>query len=71
MSDFDSKARQGTSAIGDICKAELTKELDPTALKACSHTSLSSNPIKTKHRFENGQKEKNEIFVHYYVHYPM
>ncbi len=71
MSDFGSKARQGTAAIGDIRKAELAKELDPTVLKACSHTSLSSNPIKTKHRFENGQKEKNEIFVHYYVHYPM
>ncbi len=35
MSDFGSKARQGTAAIGDIRKAELAKELDPTVLKVC------------------------------------
>lgn len=33
MSDFGSKARQGTAAIGDIRKAELAKELDPTVLR--------------------------------------
>jgi hypothetical protein len=37
MSDFGSKARQGTAAIGDIRKAEVAKELDPTVLKVCSH----------------------------------
>lgn len=36
MSDFGSKARQGTAAIGDIRKAELAKELDPTVLKVHS-----------------------------------
>ncbi len=35
MSDFGSKARQGTAPIGDIRKAELAKELDPTVLKVC------------------------------------
>lgn len=33
MSDFGSKARQGTAAIGDIRKAELAKDLDPTELR--------------------------------------
>ena len=36
MSDFGSKARQGTAAIGDIRKAELAKELDPIVLKVRS-----------------------------------
>ncbi len=35
MSDFGSKARQGTAAIGDIRKAELAKELDPIVFKVC------------------------------------
>ena len=37
MSDFGSKARQGTAAIGDSRKAELAKELDPTVLRVSSH----------------------------------
>ncbi len=37
MSDFGSKARQGTAPIGDIRKAELAKDLDPIVLKVCSH----------------------------------
>ena len=37
MQDFGSKARQATASIGDIRKAELAKELYPTALKVCCH----------------------------------
>ena len=40
MSDFGSKARQGTATIGDIRKAEISKELDPIVLKVCSSISL-------------------------------
>jgi hypothetical protein len=37
MSDFGSKARQGTAPIGDSRKAELAKELDPIVLKVYFH----------------------------------
>jgi hypothetical protein len=33
MSDFGSKARQGTAAIGVIRRAELAKDLDPIVLR--------------------------------------
>ncbi len=36
-SDFGLKARQGTATIGDIRKAELAKDLDPTILKVYFH----------------------------------
>lgn len=70
MSDFGSKARQGTASIGDIRKAEIAKELDPTVLKVCPSFFFFNlfNP-HFDHRFENGPKEKNEISAHYYVHY--
>jgi hypothetical protein len=35
ISDFGSKARQGTAPIGDIRKAELAKELDPNVFRVC------------------------------------
>lgn len=46
MSDFGSKARQGTAAIGDIRKAELAKELDPTVLKVRDWTEGKKRNIR-------------------------
>ncbi|CAF1107828.1 unnamed protein product [Adineta ricciae] len=46
MSDFGSKARQGTAAIGDIRKAELAKDLDPTVLRVREWTEGKKRNIR-------------------------
>ncbi|CAF3719474.1 unnamed protein product [Rotaria magnacalcarata] len=46
MSDFGSKARQGTAAIGDIRKAELAKELDPTVFRVREWTEGKKRNIR-------------------------
>ncbi|CAF2790523.1 unnamed protein product [Rotaria sp. Silwood2] len=46
MSDWGSKARQGTEAIGDIRKAELAKELDPSVLKVREWTEGKKRNIR-------------------------
>ncbi|CAF0853451.1 unnamed protein product [Adineta steineri] len=46
MSDFGSKARQGTAAIGDIRKAELAKDLDPDVLRVREWTEGKKRNIR-------------------------
>lgn len=41
MSDFGSKARQGTESIGDKRRAELIKEVDPIVLQVFSFSNNS------------------------------
>jgi hypothetical protein len=57
-----SKARQGTAAIGDIRKAELAKDLDPTELRVsfvvCILLSRSTLPPLGS-RLDRGQKAEH------------
>ena len=64
----DPKQPSIPTTIGAARKAALAKDIDPVVLKVNEQFHRFIHSLKT--RFENGEKEKKEISVLYYVHYP-